>query len=72
MYFLCDNSHMCTCCIHAYFGHTFAKKNRTLVRMLLNVDMNIEHTCQRCDLNVLNNVTHTLFVCLCINDVRWM
>jgi len=70
MHLLSDNTHMCTWWIHSYFDPTFAKKNRTLVRMLLNVDMYREHICQCCDLNVLNNVTHILFVCPCINEVR--
>ena len=47
---------MSTWWIHAYHDHCFAKQNRIVIRLLLNVFMYTEKMCPGCDLNIVNNV----------------
>lgn len=65
-----DSYKMCTWWTHAYFDHSFARQNRVIVRLLLNVNMYLEKVCQCCDMNVVNNATHVLFECPCSKELR--
>lgn len=64
------NHTMCSWWIHAYYDHKFSKCNRIIVRLLLNVNMHAETLCRCCSQNVINNVSHILFVCHCNDDIR--
>ncbi len=61
---------MCTWWHHAYHDHSFSKKNRTIIRLLLNVSISMEKMCICCDLHTVNDVVHILFVCPCNSQIR--
>ncbi len=65
-----ENYRMCTWWIHAYYDHSFARQNRVIVRLLLNVYMYLEQVCPCCDSMVVNDVVHILFVCPCNSEVK--
>ncbi len=56
--------------IHAYHDHSFARQNRIIVKLLLNVFMYLEKDCPCCNNYVANSVTHILFDCICNVDQR--
>ena len=69
-----ERYHMCTWWYHAYHDHSFSKKNRIIIRLLLNVFIYMEKICPCCDLQTVNDVVHVLFVCPCnshIREVMW-
>jgi len=61
---------MSTWWIHAYHDHSFSKRNRIIIRMLLNISMYAEGLCKCCTLHAVNNIPHILFICPCNNEVR--
>ena len=56
--------------IHAYYDHAYAKCNRIIIKILLNVHMYREEMCKFCTMNCVNNVSHILFVCPCNENIR--
>ena len=62
--------HMSAWWAHAFNDPKFARKNRTAVRLLLNVNMYCQRICPCCDMFILNNVDHVLFECTCNSEVR--
>ena len=62
-YIAVDNNRICTWWIHAYYDNSFARKNRVIVKLLLNVYSYLDQICPCCQLNTVNNVVHILFVC---------
>ena len=67
-----DNFKMCTWWIHAYRDNTFVKQNRVIVKMLLSVNIYLEEICKCCEMNVVNDAVHILFVCPCNSELRNM
>ena len=65
-----NNIKMSVWWMHAFYDHSFAKQNRVIIRLLLNVNMYQEKLCQCCGQHAINNVTHILFVCQCNMDQR--
>ena len=65
-----ERYHMCTWWYHAYHDHSFSKKNRIIIRLLLNVFIYMEKICPCCDLQTVNDVVHVLFVCPCNSHIR--
>ena len=69
-YIAVDNNRICTWWIHAYYDNSFARKNRVIVKLLLNVHSYLDQICPCCQLNTVNNVVHILFVCQCNIEMR--
>ena len=65
-----DHYKMSAWWIHAYHDNSFAKQNRILVKLLLNVNMYLKRNCPCCELNENNDVTHVLFNCQCNYEQR--
>ena len=62
--------HMSAWWAHAYNDHAFAKQNRAIFRLLLNVKMYAETICPCCDVNTVNCGVHILFGCSCNEEQR--
>ena len=55
---------------HAFKNPAFARINRSLVRLLLNVDRSGFSLCNKCDLAEIDTIEHFMFNCPSTNNIR--
>lgn len=65
-----DSYNICSWWNHAHNDYRYSRKNRYVVKVLLNVFRYDERQCPLCEEYVINDIPHVLFKCGRIKDER--